>query len=272
MYTLNHLQQNQKPKPKISKPFIVVIILIILVIFGWAGLTKAGFLPNYFGIEILCPESEIYIQNNINNFDEPIIQHYSSSTSPEDILWGKPVIYLYPEKTMNIKVELDFQGEIIADYPNYNPAISGWDVIAYADGRLINKADNKEYSYLFWEGNPKNIYNFDLSHGFIVEGKDMRWFLQEKLSEIGLTPKEYNEFIVYWYPLMKNNKYNLIHFAGKEYTNVAPLTITPQPDSLLRVFMVFKSLDELIDIEPQKILPFERNGFTVVEWGGTELK
>ncbi len=268
METQNNQQQNNQPKSKISKPFIVTIILIIIVVFGWAGLTRAGFLPNYLGIEILCPESEIYIQNNINNLDEPIIRHYSSST----ILWGKPVIYLYPEKTMNIKVELDFQGEIIADYPDYNPAISGWDVIAYVDGRLINKADNKEYSYLFWEGNPKNIYNFDLSHGFIVEGRDTKWFLQEKLSEIGLTPKEYNEFIVYWYPLMKNNTYNLIHFAGKKYTDTAPLTITPEPDSMLRVFMVFKPLDEPIEIKPQEITPFKRNGFTVVEWGGTELK
>jgi len=96
-------------------------------------------------------------------------------------------------------------------------------------------------------------------------------FLQETLSRLGLTPKEYNEFIVYWYPKMKDNTYNLIHFAEKEYTNIAPLTIIPKPDSLLRVFMVFKPLDKAVEVKPQEIKPFVRNGFTVVEWGGTEL-
>jgi len=87
-----------------------------------------------------------------------------------------------------------------------------------------------------------------------------------------LTPREYNEFIVYWYPLMKDNKYNLIHFAGEQYTNTAPLEITPKPDSILRVFMVFKWLDEKIEIEEQKLENFERKWFSVVEWWGTVIK
>jgi len=71
---------------------------------------------------------------------------------------------------------------------------------------------------------------------------------------------------------MQDNRYSLIHFAGKEYTDTAPLNITPKPDSMLRVFMEYKPLDEKIAIPPQKITPFERKGFAVVEWGGTEIK
>ncbi len=71
---------------------------------------------------------------------------------------------------------------------------------------------------------------------------------------------------------MKENKYNLIHFAQEEYTENAKLTITPSPDSVLRVFTVYKSLNTKIDIDPQKIETFERKGFAVVEWGGTEIK
>ncbi len=70
---------------------------------------------------------------------------------------------------------------------------------------------------------------------------------------------------------MQNNKYNLIYFAQEDYTNIAPLTIKPKPDSILRVFMVFKNLDKKIKIEQQKLKPFERNGFSVIEWGGTEI-
>jgi hypothetical protein len=106
----------------------------------------------------------------------------------------------------------------------------------------------------------------------VVAGKDTADFLQEKLAFLGLTPKEYNKFIVYWLPLMNNNKYNLITFAGIEYEKLAPMDITAVPDSMLRVFMVFKSLDSYMEVPPQELNLFERKGFTVVEWGGTELK
>jgi len=96
--------------------------------------------------------------------------------------------------------------------------------------------------------------------------------LQEKLAFLGLTPQEFNEFIVYWLPLMNNNKYNLITFAGIAYEEIAPMHITPNPDSVLRVFMVFKSLDSFMEVQPQELKSFKRKGCAVVEWGGTELK
>lgn len=192
--------------------------------------------------------------------------------APKDICPNcnyKPVIYLYPTKTEKVKVELDYNGTLIADYPAYDYSQKGWNVTAYPDGKIIN-GDGKEYSYLFWEGKPAQSVNYDLSTGFVVKGEDTIDFLQTTLSKMGLTPKEYNEFIVYWYPKMKNNKYNLIHFAEEEYTKNAPLNITPKPDSMLRVFMVYKSLNNIVDVKPEVIKSFTRKGFSVIEWGGTE--
>ncbi len=183
----------------------------------------------------------------------------------------KPVIYLYPEKQIEVQVKLDYQGKISADYPAYDLSKGGWDVMAYPDGKIIG-SDGKEYSYLFWEGNTDKPYNFDLSTGFVVKGVDSKAFLQDILPKLGMTPKEYNEMIVYWFPQMQKNKYNLIHFAGNDYTDTAVLDTIPKPDSVLRVFMVFKGLNNKIDIKPQEIKSFERKGFTVVEWGGTEIK
>lgn len=40
----------------------------------------------------------------------------------------KPVIYLYPEQEQEIKVQLDYQGELIADYPAYDEKFKGWEV------------------------------------------------------------------------------------------------------------------------------------------------
>jgi len=183
----------------------------------------------------------------------------------------KPNIYLYPTHQQEVTVKLTFAGSIAASYPAYNPQLGGWQVTAFPDGKIINKADHKEYSYLFWEGKDAGI-KYDLSKGFVVAGKDTMNFLQETLAKLGLTPKEYNEFIVYWLPKMQNNKYNLITFAGKEYTDSAKLEIIPQPDALLRVFMAFKPLTNEIKIKAPEIRPFVRKGFTVVEWGGTELQ
>lgn len=178
----------------------------------------------------------------------------------------KPVIYLYPEEETKINVVLNYNGKLICTYPESDGT---WDIIANPDGTLINLEDNKEYSYLFWEGITDTDYDF--SEGFVVKGEDMKDFLHEKLAYMGLTPREYNEFIVYWLPLMKDNKYNLISFQGEVYTNSAKLTITPSPESILRVFMAYKEIDELIQIREQELKPFERKGFTVVEWGGTKV-
>lgn len=179
----------------------------------------------------------------------------------------KPVIYLYPEKETNIKVDLDFDGDLKCTYPEYQ---NGWEVKAYPDGKLINCMDNKEYSYLFWEG--KSDYNWNITSGFVVKCDESAQFLQDKLSYIGLTAKEYNEFIVYWLPKLEEHPYNLIYFAGEDYTEQAKLNVDPKPDSIIRVFMVVKGLDKPIDIKEQQLKKLDRVGFTVVEWGGTKIQ
>ena len=188
-------------------------------------------------------------------------------TGCTDMRDEKPVIYLYPEQAQEVYVQLELDGEFTCTYPEYD---NGWKVKAYPDGTLRDQVTGKEYNYLFWEGTSETEY--DLSRGFVVEGKDTAGFLEEKLAYLGLNEKERNEFIVYWLPQMEDNKYNLITFQGKAYTEHAKLKISPEPDSILRVFMVYKPLDKAIDIPEQELEPFEREGFTVIEWGGAEME
>ena len=178
----------------------------------------------------------------------------------------KPVIYLYPEQETEVTVKLDYSGTLTATYPEYN---DGWTVTAQPDGTLKD-TDGKSYNYLFWEGKTNTEYDF--SKGFCVAGEDTAEFLENALSQLGLTRREANEFIVFWLPRMQENEYNLIAFQDKAYTDSAVLDISPQPDSVLRVFMAWKSLDKAVDIEPQEFDSFQRSGFTVVEWGGCEVK
>ena len=182
----------------------------------------------------------------------------------DEVLTEKPVLYLYPEETAEVSVKLDYQGRLTTTYPAYN---DGWVVTAEPDGTL--EMDGKEYSYLFWEGVSDAEYDF--SKGFVVAGEDTAEFLQEKLALLGLTPREYNEFIVFWLPRMEGNPYNLIAFQGAAYTDSVPLEVEPEPDTVLRVFMAYQALEEPMEVPEQELVPTERVGFTLVEWGGAEI-
>ena len=65
---------------------------------------------------------------------------------------------------------------------------------------------------------------------------------------------------------------NIISFQTEAYTSSARLEVTPTPDSIIRVFMAYKSSDEYVKIEAQELTAPKREGFTVIEWGGTEVK
>lgn len=178
----------------------------------------------------------------------------------------KPVIYLYPPQQTEVHVELDYDGILTCTYPAYR---DGWTVLASPDGTLTDET-GQTYNYLYWEG--KGNADYDFSTGFCVAGEDTAAFLEQILADLGLTRKEANEFIVYWLPRMQDNAYNLISFQTDAYTSRARLHVTPEPDTLIRVFMAWKPLDEAVEIAQQNFQTPTRTGFTVVEWGGAEVK
>jgi len=168
---------------------------------------------------------------------------------------------------MVVDVKLNFDGRLTHTYPLYH---NGWQVYAQTDGTLYDKS-KQEYYALYWEGQANQEFKFD--EGFVVEGKNTISFLEESLAILGLNRKEANEFIIYWLPQMENNPYNLIHFSSEQYEEMAELTITPKPETLIRVMMVFQPLDSKIDFPEQDLtqLSVQRKGFTVVEWGGKKI-
>lgn len=177
----------------------------------------------------------------------------------------KPVIYLYPEQGEEVSVRLDYDGKLTCTYPEYD---NGWHVTAAPDGQITDE-NGQEYNYLYWEGETEQEYDF--SKGFCVAGEDTAEFLEEALEKLGLTRREANEFIVYWLPRMEQNEYNLISFQSEAYTDHARLSIQPEPDAVIRVFMAYKPVENEQEIPEQTLAAPERSGFAVVEWGGCEL-
>ena len=181
----------------------------------------------------------------------------------------KPIIYIYPKQTTELSVSLGKPENITCSYPKYDE--NGWQVVANPDGSLIDKNTGRSLYALYWEGKSKRIAKFE--DGFVVKKEETITFLEEKLAILGLNEREAEEFIVYWLPRLQKNEYNLIRFESMdEINNNMPLEFSVKPDSVIRVMMDFKSLDRPIDIKEQILTTPERNGFVVVEWGGTEIK
>ena len=98
-------------------------------------------------------------------------------------------------------------------------------------------------------------------------------FLNEALDELGLNETEASDFMSYWLPLMEGNEYNVITFQTTAYEDAAGLLVTPAPDVTVRINMLWYESSEYVEMEPQELEGMnpalnDREGFTLVEWGG----
>jgi len=185
--------------------------------------------------------------------------------------YDKPVIYFYPENEMAVDAQLNFNGNLSFTYPKIN-ADNGWNFIARKNGDIL--MGENTYKYLFWEGKSsfpiENITN--LHEGFIVRSDTLVNFLESSLKQLSLNNQEIQDFITYWVPKMMTNEINYVKFlSDDEYNSIADLKVFPIPDCMNRVFMLYGKAAANLTITKQ-ILPHKsRTGFTVIEWGGTEL-
>lgn len=235
---------NQKNKSK--KKVWIIICIIVAIIVGIIVYSRIS--------EHICT----YIPSGGGSFFDPI-----GGTTDD-----KPIIYLYPEEEIQVSVKLGKEYNITCSYPEYK---NGWNVIAKPDGTLIDIETGRSLYALYWEGIHSESCN--LTEGFVVKGDETIKFLEEKLSILGLNEFEAEEFIIYWLPILQENEFNYIRFATlDEINNNMPLHLSVEPDTMIRVLMQYKALEAYIEVKEQELLTPVRKGFTVVEWGGTEIK
>ncbi|MDX2360316.1 MAG: hypothetical protein QNK23_05895 [Crocinitomicaceae bacterium] len=179
----------------------------------------------------------------------------------------KPVIYLYPPEDTHISVKVDIEGDNPFFYPSYP---GKWEFIATPDGEL--NFDNATYNYLFWEADQFfRLTAEEYQTGFICKGENAVAFLEEKLTLAGLTSEEKADFITFWVPRLQRNELNYVHFMFNDECNVfAQLSITPQPDHVYRLYMIWSPIEGEFVVEEQTIPLMNRSGFSVLEWGGIE--
>ncbi|CAI0650797.1 unnamed protein product [Colletotrichum noveboracense] len=205
-------------------------------------------------------------------------------------------------------------------YPIVEPTIlSGkssakWQVSVSPDGTLETleaSGPNLECSYLFWEAEavagdsiaPELFFNFPFNPqrpllcfkgptALILSFDDFLPYLEKVLQTLTLTPAMRTEFIVYWLP-----KFMKIRDRGQDiafdfvpqldFQKVAHLEIEPRPDTVARVFLIFrgafkqthgqKTLAELEAIDWSARIGIDVAGmkdtstFRALEWGGMEV-
>ena len=190
------------------------------------------------------------------------------NTTIDNNYWlKKPAIYVYSDKNEYVNLKLNLNWKLTYSYPKYDK--NWWNFQMNNDKIFLNKVN---YDYLFREWEYFWNINYDKTKWFVVKAENVNDFLYEKLDEMWLNQKEINDFIVYWGPILSKNKYNYVYFLNNDFSKIANISTTPNYDSILRVYMLYKKVDKLENIEPQKFEKFQRKWLTIVEWGGSEVK
>lgn len=215
---------------------------------------------------------------------------------------AKPVVYFYPEIETDIQLKFDTPMQLDVQIPKYNEQ-TGWKVKAKPNGELqdlqpkITNCDDfkkpkigqeyalkscleNNYPYIYWAG-ASLVRSFprEISQkGWIVKRENLEKVLTEKLTFIGLNARETTNFMEYWLPKLKaENKpfYRLTFLQNAELNDLFPMTITPRPSSLIRVFLDWETLENDQIIPSQNLIKYERNdkqnSFLAVKWGGLKF-
>lgn len=198
------------------------------------------------------------------------IYHLNFNYAIHQIQCEKPVIYLYPESRTEVELDVKPKGQLFFTYP-LKPE-NGWSFLAEPDGTLY--FGQAPFRYLFWESTQRIPEN-QITYSALVEKKDVLDYLETNLSAFGLTSQEKADMITYWAPRMMQHDLCAVKFLiNSECDRFAELEITPKPDNVNRLYLVFKrayGTEEDIIYKDKMPHVFDRNGFDVFEWGGIEM-
>lgn len=237
--------------------------------------------------DLLIPDSDSIVFFYSPNYGEIIMSPYDFKSGHEVTVYfyprspqimmevDKPVVYCYSEKPLTTTINLNFSGDFTFSYPVYN---EGWKVDVNASGNLKTEEGNS-YPYLFWEGETSSLSFQENENGafegFFVQTDTIVSFFEDQLTSLSLNRQEQTDFITYWAPRIIENEHVFIQFLVDESyaENIAEINITPKPDHLRRVYMLFTPASEShnLEISSQVFKPIKRTGFTVIEWGGSEM-
>ncbi|KAG2128624.1 uncharacterized protein EDB93DRAFT_1184327 [Suillus bovinus] len=232
--------------------------------------------------------------------------------------FAKPVIYLHSPADIDVSVKLSLIPEwsLSVIYPvvatDDHKRHLEWNVSTRKDGGLTEHNSGLDVSYLFWEAEtnlqafprspsskpqPADTFNpiyssLDDTDSIVIPVHKVTVYLDKSLKLLGLHTEARTSFITYWLPSILKHEYIALRFIPQAaYERAASLSISPQPDVVTRVCMLFKGIrkEHLADwanaqMQAEKDVDWwvdvvgvdpARAGdvtlFRVLEWGGMEV-
>ncbi len=186
---------------------------------------------------------------------------YQDFFFPANIMVLKPNIYLYPEETIELDVDIVFPsgGRVTQSVPDYN---DGWHITVEPSGII-----DGQFECLFYESLQPDYGQY--AAGWVVIREQLEGFFRNNMGQTGFNQKEIDDFIEYWIPILTEYPYYAIYpqYRG-ELEEMVKLEFSAQPESLIRLIYSVRGLeDNNLNIQEPVIPPFTRDGFTVTEWG-----
>ncbi|KAG1838522.1 hypothetical protein DFJ58DRAFT_749242 [Suillus subalutaceus] len=230
----------------------------------------------------------------------------------------KPVIYLYSPFDIDASVKLSLIPEwsLSVIYPIVTTGDHGhhleWNVHTHQDGSLTEHNSGLDVSYLFWEAEtnvqafprspaskpqPVDTFNpisssLDDMDSIVIPVDKATVYLDKSLKVLGLHTEARTSFITYWLPSILKHECIALRFVPQAaYERAASLRISPQPDVVTRIFMLFKGICkehlgnwanaqmqaekdvawwvDIVGVDPARA--GDATLFRVLEWGGMEI-
>ncbi len=173
----------------------------------------------------------------------------------------KPNIYIYPNETLSLSVEVSFPngGEVIESIPNYK---NSWEITVAPDGKI-----NDTYEYLFYECKIPDLAQKEF--GWVIAKSNLKDFFSENMTACGFSQKEISDFIEYWIPILTEYKYYEIYPQYKSTLDeMVKISYSIEPNNFYRLFYFLKGRDNnQIQLLTPSIETAKRENYFAVEWG-----
>lgn len=177
----------------------------------------------------------------------------------------KPNIYIYPTETTPITVTFRYPGGLTKTIPDYS---GNWSVVADPNGKL--RDGENDWDFLFYEC-ITDVSDVQFEEGYIITDENRYAQLSQLIASYGFNEQETKDFADFWDDkLEKGVRYAAYPMLTEIVDVLMPVEITPAPDRIGRLWFAFQE-DGVPEKEACPVV-FDRDGYTVLEWGGLFIR
>lgn len=196
-----------------------------------------------------------------------------ATVSCKYLLTASPWLYAYSDFDQTV----DLTVNPIGGMQYAQPALNGgntWSVTTQRNGNML--FNNRETDGLLWEYHKESVkhayaeFEDKPNKGFIVSADQFKPFMAGLMNQIGLNEQEKKNALA---ELNRESSkiespFVKVAFVPTSFVDEAfPLSISPAPDSVNRVYFEITELGTYQHIETPKLPVVSRNGLTIVETG-----